>query len=95
VLLEHAVGSSGASGAPPTRISTGEHHKFDAGARRIPQSLKEQLLTRRRLGGRYGGTDFSNVGNLGHAVWIQLLIATAVVIVTASWRRLRFRRRRV
>lgn len=88
VILEHTVGSGWAGGGGTKGPIAIPHARFDPSAKRIPAGIRQQLLEGRRLGARYGGSNFSNVGGVGKAVVVQLGIGGVVVALMIAWRRM-------
>lgn len=95
LILEHTVGP-GWGGNPLAGPKPGLIHVADhSTSQRIRPAIKAELLKGPRLGARFGGTNFSNIGGLDKAVFVQLGIGTAVVLLTIAWRRLRRQRHRL
>jgi hypothetical protein len=94
VLLEHTVGPTWASRGGARGVTAITHAPSHSSATRIPPGVKQQLRDGRRLGARYGGSDFSNVGDLRRAVIVQLVIAAIVVALMMTWRGMRRTRTR-
>jgi hypothetical protein len=93
LILEHTVGPSWAgSGDRPKAILATAHARFAPTTTRIPSDLRRELRDGRRLGARYGGSDFSDIGRLHKAISVQVGIGAIVVAIMMAWRRLRSRR---
>lgn len=93
LVLEHGAGPSWAGNGGPKTLRALPHHALHASSQRIPEAVRQRLANGSRLGGRYGGLDLHNLGNLRHAVLIELLIAGLTVAAGVAARRYRRRMR--